>query len=367
MQRTGVDGFVQRRHDQLLLSDSPFRIAGANSYYFAFSTEAEQVALLDLASAFGFNVLRIWAFSEWQRAAPPGPDAVCFQFLPPDSATPQLVHSEAGLVRLDRGVKLAAERGIRLILTLTNYHSDYGGLPQYQRWFNLTDPLDMYRSPLARAAYRSYAESIITRVNTLTGMRYADDPAVLAWEIANEPRCPGDPAGCELLTLWLFEMSEHIRALAPRQLIAAGDEGLMNQAPLGPDWFHRDWLYNGSCGADAEDILRIPQIDLGTFHLYPTQWSKGDRAEAFGIEWIEQHLEAARRAGKPTLLEEFGLPASPERESIYRSWLEMIEMRHGAGDLVWMIGLPGKGDEYLLAEPQASPAVLEHAQRYASR
>ncbi len=362
MGSTGATGFVQRRHDQLLLDDCPFFVCGANCYYFAFSSEAEQTAILDLAASFGFNTLRIWAFSDSSRTPSADTSSISFQYLQAGSTAPELVDSEAGLVRLDRAVKLAGERGIRLILTLTNYHADYGGLPEYQRWLNLQDPLDVYRDPLARITYRSYTQQIITRRNTLTGVAYSDDPAILAWEIANEPRAPGDPNNCDLLTQWMSEMSAHIRTLSPNQLIAAGDEGFFNRG-----LFSRDWLYNGSCGVDSPAIMSIPQIDLGTFHLYPTQWSKGDKAEQFGVTWIQQHLDAAKSAGKPVLLEEFGMPASSARESVYAAWVKVIEEQKCAGDLVWMIGLPGKGDEYLLSDAAASPVIRDHAHRYATR
>lgn len=32
---------------------------------------------------------------------------------------------------------------------------------------------------------------MVSRVNTFTGRRYADDPTIMAYEAMNEPRCPG--------------------------------------------------------------------------------------------------------------------------------------------------------------------------------
>ena len=62
--------FVQRQSDRLVLGNDTFRIAGANIYYFAFSAEPDQIRLLDLASDFGFNVLRIWAFNDFINLPP---------------------------------------------------------------------------------------------------------------------------------------------------------------------------------------------------------------------------------------------------------------------------------------------------------
>jgi mannan endo-1,4-beta-mannosidase len=361
MSHPGARSFVRRRDGQLHLNESPFSIVGANNYYFAYSSEEEQNQLLALAGDFEFNTLRVWAFLDC-ASGPPSGDRVCFQYLPTGAEHPELNESGNGLERLDRAVMLAGERGVRLILTLTNYHTDFGGLPQYQQWFQLESLNDAYRNSQARAAYRSYAESLITRHNPLTGLTYAEDPTILAWEICNEPRAPEDPSGCDLLTGWLREMSDWIRVLAPNQLIAAGDEGFMKRS------FHwGDWLYDGSCGVNGDQILHLPNIDIGTFHLYPTQWSQANQAEAFGLRWIQEHIDAGRSAGKPVLLEEFGLPASPDRDGIYAKWLARIEQEQSAGDLAWMIGLPGKGDEYLLSSAVQSLALRDHAAHYSTR
>lgn len=40
-----------------------------------------------------------------------------------------------------------------------------------------------------KAAFKSYLSVIIRRNNTITGLRYADDPAILSWEPMNEV-CP---------------------------------------------------------------------------------------------------------------------------------------------------------------------------------
>ncbi len=358
-----INSFVQRQADRLVVSDEEFHIAGANIYYFAFSTEADQTRLLDLASDFGFDVLRIWAFNDFINIAPnppvPRDSDVCFQFLNPGASDPELRDGAFGLARLDSAIKLARDRGIRLILTLTNYHADYGGMPQYQRWLELPNLNDVYRDAGAKTAFQNWVQAIITRQNTLTNLSYADDPTILAWEIANEPRCPADPSGTQVVTDWLTEMSAFIRSIAPRQLIAAGDEGFFDHQLA-----NNNWLFNGSLGVSTEDILGIPDIDFGTFHLYPDQWAKNEDPEAFGEMWIQNHIDAARRASKPIILEEYGVPATAERNSVYESWLGIIEQENAAGDLVWMLGLPGAGDAYLLTNVADAPAIRDHARKY---
>jgi mannan endo-1,4-beta-mannosidase len=356
-----VSGFVERQSDSLVLNGAPFHIVGANIYYFGYGEEADQMSLLDIAESFGVNVLRIWAFNDYKDTPQnplPGDAEVCFQFLDPATGTPQLREGPFGLPRLDHAVQLAGQRGIRLILTLTNYHADLGGMPQYQNWLHLASVNDIYANRDATAMFQNWVQAIVTRQNALTNLSYANDPAILAWEIVNEPRYPGDPAGTRTVTNWLAEMSQFIRANAPRQLIAAGDEGFFNHRQAGDNW-----LFNGSCGVSAEDILGIPTIDFGTFHMYPDQWNQPD-FQAFGEMWIQNHIAAAQRATKPVILEEYGVPASAARNGIYDTWLRMIEDQNVAGDLVWMLGTTG--DQYLLTNPNDAPAVRDHASRYAT-
>ena len=46
-------------------------------------------------------------------------------------------------------------------------------------------------SPQLREWYKDWAATLIARVNTITGVAYRDEPAIFAWELANEPRCYG--------------------------------------------------------------------------------------------------------------------------------------------------------------------------------
>ena len=39
--------------------------------------------------------------------------------------------------------------------------------------------------------YRSYAETLTGRVNTVNGRTYARDPTIFAWDLLNEARCQG--------------------------------------------------------------------------------------------------------------------------------------------------------------------------------
>lgn len=77
--------------------------------------------MLDAAAAAGLTVIRTWAFNEgaaqW-NALQPAPGQFC----------------DRVFRALDWVVAEAGRRGLKLLLNLTNYLPDYGGMLQYVRW-----------------------------------------------------------------------------------------------------------------------------------------------------------------------------------------------------------------------------------------
>ena len=71
----------------------------------------------------------------------------------------------------------------------------YGGAYQYVQWANGTSILDFYSDPAISGWYQTNVRTIVTRVNSITGIKYSDDPAIFAWELINEPGVPGDDTG----------------------------------------------------------------------------------------------------------------------------------------------------------------------------
>ncbi len=373
-----VQGFVQRSGQQLLVNGAPFRIAGANNYYLAYVQEDVQNAVLDLVTPLKLNTLRIWAYLD---APAPGPGDVYFQFWNSTKKALDYHDGPDGLGRLDRAIALAGARGLRLILTLTNNWPDFGGMPQYVKWFGLPAKNAFYRSQAAKQAYQNWVEQLVTRRNPLTGRLYRDEPAILAWELSNEPRCETDDGqplgdGVETLIAWVDEMSRFIRSLDANHLIAVGDEGYFRHQFAGGNA-----LFNGRYGVSCEELLGVGLVDFGTCHLYPQQMGKGIDPVEFGLMWIREHQHAAERANKPMLLEEYGvlfggageIQSNDERNRIFDVWLKEVENLGGVGDMLWMLGLPkGPGqpydpDHYVVGQPDTIPGVRDHSSRITGR
>jgi mannan endo-1,4-beta-mannosidase len=200
--------------------------------------------------------------------------------------------------RVGELIEDAEAEGVRLILPLENHWPDFGGAPRRLEELGIAGPVEQFYShPEARRVYRERVREIVEP--------HAGAGSILAWELMNEPRC-----GRGLLVDWVREMSAFVKSIDPRCRVAVGDEGEHTDA-----------------------LLEIDTVDLGTYHLYPESWRMSMRK---ATRWIERHVEMGRRAGKPIVLEEYGLTDPAERERWYPEWVRAAEA--GGGSLVWMIG-----------------------------
>lgn len=332
--------FVKTSGTRFTVDGKPIYIAGCNNYYLSYKSDYMVEAVLDGAQTLGLNVIRTWgsivAGSSSAGLDPPGhKDGIYFQYWDSSSASPAFNDGPKGLERLDYVVHAAGRRGLKLVLPLVNNWKDFGGIDQYLDWYGLQHHDNFYTSPDTRQAYKNWVLHLLNRANVFTGVLYRNDPTIMAWELANEPRCQGSggkPASptCTTRTLlsWAAEMSSFIKVHDSSHLVGVGDEGFFNRS------FSIDWLYNGSQGVDFEAFLALPTIDFGSFHLYPETWNK---PAGWARHWIEDHLAAGAKAGKPVLLEEYGLKDSVARNREYESWLEAMSRGGGAGDLFWML------------------------------
>jgi len=351
--------FVRCCGTQLALGDDPFFAFGFNCYFLAFSSHAVQRSTLLSAKTLGANTIRSWAFLDLMSRAP---GQVGFQYLSGGGIRQN--DGPDGLGRLDRLISAAEELNLKLILPLVNYWPDFGGVPMYLDWIGLpkTDPAEFFRSNLARDAFRVWVDHVLNRRNRITERLYIDEPAILAWELANEPRCMG-VGGRELLLDWIAEMSTFLKDRDSNHLLAVGDEGFFHRRG-------RSHLYNGTYGVDFEAILRLPSIDFGTFHMYLQHWGESLGSD-FPQRWIRGHMEAANRAGKPVLLEEFGLSLDDDpdmteaaRQSLYRASTNQMRTEGGAGALIWMLGsdseeAAGFRDRYTMYDRERTAMVEE--------
>lgn len=318
-----IKSFVTQNGSQFYLDGKPFRFAGSNNYYMHYGSHEMIDSVLDDAVDMGITVLRVWGFMD-------GPHhGHAAQIKPFDYNVPKDV--ESAFEKLDYTVMGAKKRGIRLVIALTNNWDDFGGIPQYVKWFGGKHHDDFYTDKRIIDCYKSYVKHLISHENQYTHVVNSNEPAIMTWELGNEPRCQSDKSG-ETLYKWAEEMSLYVHSLAPKQLVALGSEGFFARAG------DPDWTYNGNDGVDWDRIITIPSINYGTFHLYPKTWSK-DNAEQWGTRWILEHAKAARKAQKPAVLEEYGIGRDEpqNREFIYRKWTKTAFDEGINGTMVWIL------------------------------
>jgi mannan endo-1,4-beta-mannosidase len=222
--------------------------AGSNSYWIGFLTNNADVDLvLDHLNQSGLKILRVWGFNDVTRD--PGSGTVWFQQL---SASGSKINTGAnGLQRLDYVVKSAESRGIKLIINFVNNWDDYGGMAAYLSAFGGSHE-GWYTNTKAQDQYRKYIAEVVSRYKTST--------AVFAWELANEPRCSG--CSTDVIHTWATSVSAYIRGLDPDHMITLGDEGFGVPGDT-------TYPYGTSEGVDFVKNLDIPNLDFGTFHMYP--------------------------------------------------------------------------------------------------
>ncbi|WP_295694276.1 cellulase family glycosylhydrolase [Lapillicoccus sp.] len=331
--------FVQVRRGRFEVDGKAFRFGGTNTYYLHQQSHYMIDSALDDAAAMGLAVVRCWAFADGT-----GP-TIPLQPRP-------FVYDEAAFDSLDYAVWKAGQLGLRLVLTLVNNWPDYGGMQQYVQWF-LGLPDDsygaavnhdrFYTDPVIRRCYREWTKHVVTRRNRYTGQRYNADPTIMTFELANEPRNRSDKTGAPVLA-WVKEMSTWLRQWAPAQLIAVGDEGFFGQAT------NADYPYSNYEGMHWEALVKVPDIDYGTVHVYPQGWGEissskpGTTPVAWGTQWIRDHLTAGHRLNTPVVVEEYGLaidatkdvPDVATRDTGYAAWTAEVETS-GWGDQFWLL------------------------------
>jgi mannan endo-1,4-beta-mannosidase len=332
----------------------PFCFSGSNNYYLQFKQREMVDDVLLQAKAMNLKVMRTWGFID--RGALDGSVAnvdgeghkedVYFQYWDTQAKKPAYNDGENGLVRLDYTLSKAKEVGVRILVVLTNNWKEFGGMNQYLEWFGLKYHHEFYTDARAKQAYKNWVSHLVNRVNTITKVPYKDDPTIFAWELANEPRCRNfgkydrlQDCNTETVTNWAKEMSAYIKSIDSNHMVAVGDEGFFKRAGGSGE------QYTGKDGVDHDALLAIPSVDFGTFHLYPEHWSVGSR---WGNTWVEDHVKAAQAAGKPTVLEEYGIKLTrndkgevtngfDRRSTAYTNWNNLMLKRGGNASMFWIL------------------------------
>ena len=338
--------FISVRDGRFYLNDQPYYFLGTNFWY-GFNLGASEMgrqrllAELDELHSLGVANLRIMAATE-------GPDTEPWRVSPALQPEPG-VYDESLLQGLDFLLAEMARRDMKAVLCLSNFWQWSGGFAQYVAWSEgkavpYPPPAEggnwmgfstwssrFYKDKAAMELYDNLVRKLIGRTNSVTGMPYREDPAIMAWELANEPR---GILRAGAYRRWVRHAAGLIKSLDPNHLVTIGSEGNTN-FPTG-NHFKRDH--------------RPKDIDYTTVHIWIQNWQwydplKPEESYDHALEkakyYLEKHLKWAEKLDKPLVLEEFGIardaddhdPLSPTawRDRYYREMFSTVHELAASG------------------------------------
>ena len=310
---TSSNDFIKVKGTRFSLSQKEYQFMGTNFWYGA-NLGADKklrprlVRELDKLASLGIKNLRVIAGSE-------GPDSKPYRMVPSMQVSPGKYNNNV-LEGLDFLLDEMRKRGMKAVMVLNNYWNWSGGMGQYLVWAKARNSIPyppphpggswskyqrfvsgFYTNKKAVALFNKHVEFIVNRRNSLSQILYKNDPAIMSWELANEPRGDWNVSG---FRTWIHETAKLIKSFDTNHLVTTGSEG--------------DTPYT-SAGTDLVEDHRSEYIDYATIHIWVQNWNIYNpnnpqslkRATDYSLSYIKKHEIKAKRLGKPVVLEEFGI------------------------------------------------------------
>ena len=380
---TKMDGeLITADSTGFIKNGKPYHYIGTNLWYASIlgstgegGDRARLCKELDKLKELGVTNLRILS----------GPDAGSLLANPakPYMQTAPGVLNDTLLAGLDFTIAELEKRGMDAVIYLNNAWDWSGGYGFYLKQCGYGDSpntnvpggyssyvdycANFTRDTVALNMYYDYVRTIVSRRNSITGRHYKDEPAIMAWQLCNEPR-PFSSDNKKLFAGWISKAAGIIKSIDPNHLVSTGSEGYIG------------------CEVDMELCERIhadKNIDYITIHIWPVNWGWAPRSNPdSGIinaciesgKYIDEHIALAKRIGKPLVIEEFGYsrkdnqsgtePTTESRDIFYGYIFERVvnsikEGNNIAGCNFWGWGGEGRprdllwqqGDDYLCDPP----------------
>ncbi len=216
--------------------------------------------------------------------------------------------NEEAFRTLDEVLAAANRTGVRVVIPFVDNWAWQGGRAEYAAWRGKTKD-DFWTDPQLIADFKQTIHFILTRTNTVTGVRYAEDKSVLCWETGNEIASP--PA-------WTREIAHYIKSLDSNHLVMDG----FNTATL------------------RRESLEIPDVDIVTTHHYPGN-------KKFFADLIRANAEMAK-GKKPYIVGEFGFVTTEKMADA----ISAIADTSCSGGMLWSLRFRNRdGGFYWHSEP----------------
>lgn len=311
------ENFVSVRDGKFFLNGKPYNYVGTNFWYGAIlastgrgGDRARLARELDLMKANGIDNVRVLVGGDGDENIP--------SHIMPVLQTAPGVYNDTILDGLDYLMVQLEQRDMKAVLYLNNAWEWSGGYGTYLEWAGagptpnpaiagypayMNHVAQFVTNDRAKKLAADHVRNIVTRTNRYTNKPYSESPALMTWEIANEPRAfAEDSITKNAFAEWIGEQARLIKSLDPNHLVTTGSEGKHGCEQDIVLWFM---------------IHAYPEIDYGIIHLWPYNWSwvtpetlisDVDKACANTVEYIRPHYELMDVVKKPLVLEEFGYP-----------------------------------------------------------
>jgi hypothetical protein len=255
------------------------------------------------------------------------------------------VYNASALENVDYLLQQCGIRGIKVILPLVGnsdrswYCSANGVTPD-------ADATQFYTNTTIINSFKGLISFVLNHVNQYTGLKYKDDPAIVAWQFGNELTDSG--LADASFSAWHDTISQHIKVTeSAQQLVMWGCTGI------------------SSDNVTFDSVrMSLPYVDVFANHCY----------DNFRIpSWVSKEAQAAHLYGKAYVVDEYSWTDKQVNGSAL-SWIlgQMLSMIEGSpfldGDNFWdlLAPLTSWGDGFTLHYPGDNSDMITRATQLAN-
>ncbi len=201
--------------------------------------------------------------------------------------TARRTYNEEAFRCLDRVLALCHEYDVRVIIPLI-ISQNFSGWQGVEAFAALSGKSgnEFWADEAVKADFRDLVDHVVNRRNTVSGLLYRDDPAILAWQAGNEldgyvyeHKLDRD-TWMPRITAWTRAMAAYLKQVDPNHLVMEG-------------------------GGDRAAYIADPNVDVISIHLYQ-YWAEKQGQPAELAAWARA-ARAESRGQKPLIVDEFGL------------------------------------------------------------
>lgn len=305
---------ITRKGDQLYEGDKTFRFLG-----FATPNIQQNESQLkeDMSNRFPDEYEIRDILSGLQRVGSRATRTFALSVFSPKDNLPVYISSkreynEEAFQCLDKILAFAPEYDVRIIIPFIASQR-FGGFRGVDEFAILSgkEEGEFWTDKVVKEDFKHFLNFILNRKNTVNGLAYKDDPAILAWQLGNEfgsyygDRGLPEEVWSPKILEWSLEMAAYIKSEDPNHLVMEAG------------------------GADKEAFIEDPNIDIISEHLYE-YWNK-----VAGKPWrlapFAKEVREMSKGKKPLIIDEFGLGTTENIKELINTIID----ENIVGGLMW--------------------------------